>query len=302
MEAHALQDGPAGGHRVDLEVPEAPVAGQHGAVADEGAEDPAAAPRGSVPPPQMLAKSVPSWNSTRPAETASSPAQATTASIGRGWSVSAVRTASTTDGCVVPGPKTSSCTRSIVATPAASSTAPSARRPGRPPAGPGRRSRPPGVSRPARAAARPPRAGRGGPRGRRGSRASTRRSRWPRAISAAITSSASASVRSLHTTVDQEPSVPTVRVTRSSISTRMPGPATGRRRICSSKAVSAARRSTAASEHPASAGANDLSDCGEAQNQRGSGPLRFNGRPGSGGGLRQLRGGPSCRRSSCGPA
>jgi hypothetical protein len=62
--------------------------------------------------------------------------------------------------------------------------------------------------------------------------------------------------------VDQEPSVPTVRVTRSSISIRIPGPATGLRRICSSKAASAAGRSTAASEHGAPAGAIELSDPG----------------------------------------
>ena len=88
----------------------------------------------------------------------------------------------------------------------------------------------------------------GGPRGRRASRASTRRSRWRGRPRAAITSSASASVgrsrRRWTTTRRCRPSgSPVLGLDR------MPGPAAGWRRICSSKAVSTARRSTAASEH-----------------------------------------------------
>ena len=66
----------------------------------------------------QLAKSVPSWNSTRPAETAASPAQAMTASIGRGQRNAVAPPRPRVRGA---GPKTSSWTASIVATPASSS-------------------------------------------------------------------------------------------------------------------------------------------------------------------------------------
>ena len=88
-EAQPLSDGLAVSSGVDLQVTVAWILGERGSVSDQRAEDPAPARHaGSVPPPQMLAKSLPVRNSTRPAEMAVSLATAITAATEGGCAAS----------------------------------------------------------------------------------------------------------------------------------------------------------------------------------------------------------------------
>ena len=153
VEAHALRMGRLCCRASACRCRVAPVPGQRRPVPDQCTEDAPPPPGRTVPPPHMLAKSVPSWNSTRPAETGASPAHATTASMGRGRSVSAVRTDSTTDGYTEPGPKTRRAAGASCPRHPRRRRQPCARPRGRPPAGPDRRSRRPGGSRPDRGVA-----------------------------------------------------------------------------------------------------------------------------------------------------